>query len=95
LGDACGLADRLPSGMVYLRASRRATVTGRTVRVPMGNLRPGQARTVRVSVRAAANVRGPKVNLAVARADNARPVRDTARTVFRPTVRRIIPAVVG
>jgi hypothetical protein len=50
---------------------------------------------VRLTVRAAANVRGRKVNLAVARATNVRPVRDTAPTVFRPIVRRVVPAVTG
>jgi uncharacterized repeat protein (TIGR01451 family) len=89
------VTDRLPLGLTYVRASRRATVKGRTVNVAMGDLRPGQARTVRISVRAASDVRGPKVNLAVARANNARPVRDTARTVFRPLVRRVIPVVTG
>jgi uncharacterized repeat protein (TIGR01451 family) len=89
------VTDRLPSGLVYLRTSRRATVKGRVVTVRMGNLRPGQVRTVRITVRAAANVRGRKVNVAVARANNVRPVRDTAPTVFRPLVRRTIPAVTG
>ena len=89
------VTDRLPSGLVYVKASRRATVRGRTITIPMGNLQPGRFRTVKVTVRAAANVRGRKVNVAVARATDVRPVRDTAATVFRPLVRRVIPAVTG
>jgi uncharacterized repeat protein (TIGR01451 family) len=89
------VTDSLPSGLIYVKASRKATAKGRVVTIPMGNLRPGQARTVRIAVRAAANVRGRKLNVAIARAGNVRPVRDTAPTVFRPTVRRIIPAVTG
>jgi len=89
------IIDRLPSGLIYVKASRKATVRGRTITIRMGNLQPGRFRTVKVTVRAAASVRGRKVNLAVARATNVRPVRDTAATVFRPLVRRVIPAVTG
>lgn len=89
------VTDWLPSGMTFVKASRRATVKGRTIIIPMGNLRPGQSRVVRITVRASANVRGRKINLAVARASNVRPVRDTAPTVFRPLVRRVVPQVTG
>lgn len=89
------MSDPLPVGLTYLRSSRPATVSGRTVTVRLGNLRPGQARVVKITVRAAATVRGRKVNVATARATNVRPVRAAAPTVFRPLVRRIIPAVTG
>lgn len=89
------VTDVLPTGLSYVRASRKATVKGRTVSVAMGNLQPGASRTVKVTVRAAANIRGRRVNVAVARATGVRPVRDTARTVFTPLVRRVIPAVTG
>jgi uncharacterized repeat protein (TIGR01451 family) len=89
------VTDLLPSGLIFVKASRKATVKGRTITIPMGNLQPRQARTVKVTVRATATVRGRKVNLAVARATNVRPVRDTAPTVFTPLVRRVVPAVTG
>jgi uncharacterized repeat protein (TIGR01451 family) len=89
------VTDALPTGLSFIKASRKATVKGRTITIPMGNLQPGKARTVKVTVRAAANIRGRKVNVAVARATNVRPVRDTAATVFRPLVRRVVPAVTG
>ena len=89
------ITDRLPSGMTFVKASRKATVKGRTIIIPMGNLQPGRSRVVKITVRASANVRGRKINLAVARASNVRPVRDTAPTVFRPLVRRVIPQVTG
>jgi uncharacterized repeat protein (TIGR01451 family) len=89
------MTDPLPVGLIFVRSSRPATVRGRTVTVKLGNLRPGQARVVKITVRAAKNVRGRKVNVATARANNVRPVRDAAPTVFRPLVRRVIPAVTG
>jgi uncharacterized repeat protein (TIGR01451 family) len=89
------MTDPLPAGLTFVRSSRPASVNGRTVTVKLGNLRPGQARVVKLTVRAAANVRGRKVNVATARAADVRPVRDAAPTVFRPLVRRIIPAVTG
>jgi uncharacterized repeat protein (TIGR01451 family) len=89
------MSDPLPTGLTFVRASRPSSVTGRTVTTKLGNLRPGQARVVKITVRAAANVKGRKVNVATARATNVRPVRDAAPTVFRPLVRRVIPAVTG
>jgi uncharacterized repeat protein (TIGR01451 family) len=89
------VTDVLPTGLSYVKASRKATVKGRTVSVAMGNLQPGASRTVKVTVRAAANIRGRKVNVAVARATDVSPVRDSARTLFTPLVRRVIPAVTG
>jgi uncharacterized repeat protein (TIGR01451 family) len=89
------MVDPLPRGLVYLRSTPRGTVRGRTVTVRLGNMRPGQVKTVRVIVRSVASLRGRRVNLAVARADNARVVRARAATVFRPVVRRIVPKVTG
>jgi uncharacterized repeat protein (TIGR01451 family) len=89
------ITDWLPSGMTFVKASRKATVKGRTIIIPMGNLQPGQSRAVKITVRASVNVTGRKINLAVARADNVRAVRDTAPTVFTPLVRRVIPEVTG
>jgi uncharacterized repeat protein (TIGR01451 family) len=89
------MRDALPAGLIPVRTNIASTQRGRVVTVQLGNLRPGQVRTVRVTVRAAASIKGRKVNVAVARAANAAPVRDEARTVFAPVVRRVVPAVTG
>jgi uncharacterized repeat protein (TIGR01451 family) len=89
------LTDPLPSGLVFVRSVPRGTVRGRTITVPLGNMRPGQVKTVRITVRSVATLRGRRVNVATARAANASPVRAKAPTVFRPLVRRIVPVVTG
>jgi uncharacterized repeat protein (TIGR01451 family) len=89
------LTDPLPAGLVYIRSTPRGTLSGRTLTVRLGTMRPGQVKTVRVTVRSVATLRGRRVNLATARADNATAVRARAATVFRPVVRRIVPIVTG
>jgi hypothetical protein len=89
------MRDALPAGLIPVSTNVASTQRGRVVIVQLGNLRPGQTRTVRVTVRAAATIKGRKVNVAVARAANAAPVRDEAATVFAPLVRQIAPAVTG
>jgi uncharacterized repeat protein (TIGR01451 family) len=89
------ITDPLPRGLIFIRSSRKATVAGGTVTIKMGTLQPGQSRVVKLTVRGPANISGRRVNLATARATDARPVRARAVTVFRPLVRRIVPIVTG
>jgi uncharacterized repeat protein (TIGR01451 family) len=89
------MRDALPAGLIPVSTNIASTQRGRVVIVQLGNLRPGQVRTIRVTVRAAASIKGRKINIAVARAANAAPVRDEAPTVFAPLVRQIAPAVTG
>ena len=89
------LSDPLPRGLIYVRSTPRAQLRGRTVTVNLGNLRPSQVRTVRVTVRASANVSGRRVNVASVRAAGLRPVRASAPTVFAPLRRQLLPAVTG
>jgi len=89
------LRDRLPKGLAYVRTSKKASFRKGLVTVRLGNLRPGARKVVRVIVKAPSNARGRKTNVASVRATGVRPVRDTARTVFRPLMIRVSPAVTG
>lgn len=89
------MRDALPAGLIPVRTNVASTQRGRVVIAQLGNLRPGQVRTIRVTVRAAASIKGRKVNVAVARAANAAPVRAEAPTFFAPLVRTVVPAVTG
>jgi uncharacterized repeat protein (TIGR01451 family) len=90
------LTDPLPRGLVLVRSAPRARVSGRTITVRLGNMRPGQVRVVRFTVRSTPSVRGQRVNVATARADNARAVRARAVTRFAvPAPRPVRPAVTG
>lgn len=89
------LRDRLPKGLAYVRTSTTASFRKGLVTVRLGNLRPGARKIVRVIVKAPSNARGRKTNVASVRATGVRPVRDTARTVFRPLMIRVSPAVTG
>jgi uncharacterized repeat protein (TIGR01451 family) len=76
------LTDRLPAGLVFVRATPRATVRGRAVTMRLGRILPGKVRTVRITVRHT-GAAGRKVNTAYAKASNSVRVRGVARTVFR------------
>jgi uncharacterized repeat protein (TIGR01451 family) len=89
------MRDALPAGLIPVRTSVASTQRGRVITAQLGDLRPGQVRTIRVTVRAAASIKGRKVNVAVARAANAAPVRAQAPTVFAPLVRQVVPSVTG
>ncbi len=89
------LRDRIPGGLSFVKASRASTIRRGTITFRLGNLRPGQSRTVRVYLRANANVRGTRVNTATVSATRVRALRARAATQFRAPVRRIQPAVTG
>jgi uncharacterized repeat protein (TIGR01451 family) len=89
------LRDRLPGGMSLVRSSVRGTLANGTFTVRLGTIRAGRARVVNVWLRANANVRGARTNVATVSATRARPVRDSARTLFQQLPRRIQPAVTG
>lgn len=93
--NAVVIRDRVPGGLSFVRASRSATVRGGAVVVNLGNLAPGASRTFSVWMRAAAGVRGARVNTATVSGANVRPVTATARTTFRLRPTRVQPAVTG
>jgi uncharacterized repeat protein (TIGR01451 family) len=90
------LRDLLPPGLVLVRAAPSAQVRGRALNVRLGNLRSGQTRIIRVTVRSAAGACGVRTNVAVANATNANLVRARARTILVcAPARVIIPKVTG
>ena len=90
------MTDPLPRGLVFVRSTPKGTVKGRTVTVKLGNMKPGQVKTVKVTVRSIKTLKGKRVNVATAVASNAKAVRAKAPTVFRPVPKRVIkPAVTG
>jgi uncharacterized repeat protein (TIGR01451 family) len=88
------LRDRIPRGLSFVRASAGRLRDGQ-VAVRLGTLRPGQAKTVHVWLRAAADTTGRRVNCAVATGPDVTEVRDCAATVFRSPPRREPPPVTG
>ena len=89
------LRDRLPRGLSFVRASRAYRLAKGNATFRLGNIPPGRARTIVVTLKANASVRGRRVNTATVSAANVRPRRARAATVFRPLVRRVQPAVTG
>ena len=89
------LRDRIPSGLSFVTSSRKATLRNGTISYALGNLRPGQSRTITVWLLADADVRGTRTNVATAAANQVRSVTARAATVFRPLARRVQPAVTG
>lgn len=80
--NAVVLRDRVPGGLVFVRASRSVTVRGGSVVLRLGNLAPGASRTISVWMRATAGVRGPRVNVVRVSGANVRPRAASARTTF-------------
>lgn len=76
------LSDRLPPGLVFARATPRASVRGRVVTMRLGTILPGKVRTVRITVRHT-GAPGRKVNIAYAKASNSPRARGVARTLVR------------
>jgi uncharacterized repeat protein (TIGR01451 family) len=89
------LRDRIPSGLSFVTSSRKATLRNGTLTYSLGNLQPGQSRSVTVWLLADADVRGSRTNVATAAANLVRSVTARAATVFRPLARRVQPAVTG
>jgi uncharacterized repeat protein (TIGR01451 family) len=89
------LRDKIPGGLSFVRATRARTLRNGVLTFRLGNLAPHHSRTVIVTLRANARVRGIRINVATARATRARTVRATAATLFRPLVTRVQPAVTG
>lgn len=90
------LRDPLPRGLVLIASRPRAQVRGRMLNMRLGNMRPGQMRTIRVAVRSTPRTCGLRTNVAVANAANATRVIGRARTALicaRPAA--IAPAVTG
>jgi uncharacterized repeat protein (TIGR01451 family) len=89
------VTDPLPTGLTFLRSSRRATLKGGTLTIKLGTLAPGRSRVVKLTVRAAADISGRRTNTAIAKATGAPTVRAKATTVFRRAVLRQAPRVTG
>jgi len=89
------LRDRVPNGLSFVRASRRATIRNGAVVIPIGRLAPHTTRVVTVWMRADAQVRGRRVNVVTVSGTNVRTLSAHARTKFRALARRVSPAVTG
>ena len=89
------VTDRLPRDLVFLRASRKHVFRSGVIRIALGNMAPRQVKVVRIVVRAPANARGARVNVAQVRAVDVRPRTARAKTVFTPVRRVVVPAVTG
>jgi len=89
------LRDRIPSGMSFVKSSRRGSLSNGVVTYRLGNLAPGATRTVYVWLLAAADVRGSRTNVATVSATRVRPLSARAATIFTPLARRVQPAVTG
>lgn len=89
------LVDRMPRGLTIVAVSRKSTFRSGILSIRLGNIRPGQRRTVRIVVRPGADIRGRRTNTVRATATGVRPATARAMTVFRPFVRRVAPAVTG
>jgi len=88
------VTERLPRGLVIARRNYTVLRGGAPVWV-VGTLRPGQSRTVVVTLRAADGLTGTRVNAAVATGTGIVPVTARAATTFRQGVPRVQPAVTG
>lgn len=89
------LRDRLPRGLSFVGASRASTLANGNATFRLGNIAPGQTRTISVTLMANASVTGSRTNTATVSATNVRPRSASAATVFSPLVRRVQPAVTG
>lgn len=90
------VTDTIPAGMTYVRASIPMRVVRGQVTANIGNLNPGQTRTLTITFRTSQSA-GLRTNVVQARALNANRVIARARTRVATVrgVSRPVPAVVG
>ncbi len=89
------LRDVLPGGLTFVRSNRKSSIAKRSVVVKLGRIPAGASRTTYVWVRANANVRGARTNVARVSGINVRNASASARTAFTPRPVRVQPAVTG
>jgi uncharacterized repeat protein (TIGR01451 family) len=89
------VSDRLPSGLSYRTSSKRPHQVGRNMVWRVGDLRPGQSRTVRIVLQAPLGLVGSRTNTVVATAAQARRVTAAATTRLTRVSQQRIPAVTG
>ncbi|HSJ72733.1 MAG TPA: hypothetical protein VK904_00325 [Miltoncostaeaceae bacterium] len=89
------VSDRLPAGMSYLTSTRRPHQAGKRVVWRVGDLRPGQSRTMMIVLQAPVGLVGSRTNAVVATAAAARTVTAAATTRFTRVSQQRIPAVTG
>jgi uncharacterized repeat protein (TIGR01451 family) len=89
------VADRVPSGLSYLTSSKRPHQVGRSIIWRVGDLRPGQSRTMRIVLQAPLGLVGSRTNTVVATAAQARRVTAAVTTRFTRVSQQRIPAVTG
>ena len=89
------VSDRLPSGLAYLTSSKRPHQVGKSVVWRVGNLGPGESRTMRIVLQAPVGLLGSRTNTVVATAAAARTVVAAATTRFTRVSQQRIPAVTG
>ncbi|HWH13805.1 MAG TPA: hypothetical protein VNT51_03600 [Miltoncostaeaceae bacterium] len=88
------VSDRIPSGLAVTRRNYTTLRNGQAV-WSIGTLRPGQSRTITISLRAALRLSGSRTNVAIASATGLQPVSARAVTTFTPAPRRVQPRVTG
>jgi uncharacterized repeat protein (TIGR01451 family) len=89
------VADRVPSGLSYLTSSKRPHQVGRSIIWRVGDLRPGQSRTMRIVLQAPLGLVGSRTNTVVATAAQAKRVTAAATTRLTRVSQRRVPAVTG
>lgn len=80
------VCDQLPDGLVYLRSTGKMILRGGQHCWALGSLKPGAAKTVRVTVRALHGAKGTKTNQVRASSPDTRSVRaqSTVRVIGTP-----------
>ena len=89
------VSDRLPSGLSYRTSSKRPHQVGTRIVWRVGDLRPGQSKTVRIVLQAPIGLVGSRTNTVVATAAQTRRVTAAATTRFTRVSQQRIPAVTG
>jgi uncharacterized repeat protein (TIGR01451 family) len=89
------VSDRMPSGLSYRTSSKRPHQVGKRIVWRVGNLRPGQSRTVRIVLQAPIGLVGSRTNTVVATAAQAKRVTAAATTRFTRVSQQRTPAVTG
>ena len=89
------VSDLLPSGLSYRTSSKRPHQVGKRVVWRVGDLDPGQSKTVRIVLQAPIGLVGSRTNTVVATAAQARRVLAAATTRFTRVSQQRIPAVTG
>jgi uncharacterized repeat protein (TIGR01451 family) len=87
--------DRLPSGMSFVKSSRKGALANGVVTYQLGTIKAGASKTIYVWLMADADVRGTRTNVATVSATRVRQLTARAATIFRPLARRVQPAVTG